>query len=169
MSRREDRLGRRDTERLPVRRSPWTARASGRALAALASLAIAACTPGLSDRGTTPAGSTSPINEVTIRGEVSAVLGPHVFELGRPGGDPLVIVVLGASPVLSRGRRVEVTGVTREFRVRALRDEFGVPLPDGRYEALNGVRSLVVSDVERLDASRCARAGRRETPGDHQP
>lgn len=95
--------------------------------------------------------AASGVGDVTVRGEVAAVVGPRVFQLGQPAGGPvLVVVVPPARGDVVPGWRVEVTGVPEEFRVAALRSRFDLALEGEQYEALEGTRSLLVRKISVL-------------------
>lgn len=113
---------------------------------AAALIVFAACGTGKVE--TTPSRTAATAADpVTIAGTVTKVSARHVFEIGRSGGSPLLVIAPGVENGVRPGSLVEVTGRVRAFNVVALAAEVGVPLAGFGLETLEGAECLVASAV----------------------
>ncbi len=90
--------------------------------------------------------TTTPGDDVTLSGRVTAAYGPHVFAVGS--GAERAIVVTGTPVMVSVGSDVEVTGRVQVFRRGQLEAELGVDLGPAVDELENA--TCLVASVARL-------------------
>lgn len=96
--------------------------------------------------------ATAPVThdgkDVTVAGRITRTFGAHVIQLGSARGDPLIVVLRRAEPLLE-GQRVAVSGDVRTFRRAELESELAVDL-GSETVGLEGQRCLLARSV-RLD------------------
>lgn len=127
-------------------------------VAALACSALAGCTPGTDAR---PAGTATPAGggrgpaatgdgrgvTMTVAGLVSAVVGTHVFQLGREGAAPLLVFDPSPLERLRPGSPVEVTGTVQTFARRTLERGYHVVLDRSGTAPFEGEPVLVAATL----------------------
>ena len=99
-------------------------------------------------RGAPSSGVTLEDADVTLTGEVTRSLGPHVIQLGSSPPEPVLVVLRNPNPFPLR-TRVEVSGQIRTFSRPALEAELGVDL-GAEVDGLDGERCLVAATVRLL-------------------
>lgn len=87
--------------------------------------------------------------QVTVSGDVSAILGPSSFRIAGDdfGGESLLVFSAGDRPELDDDDVVRVTGTVREISLKTFEEDFGVREPETDVGGMEGEYALSASEV----------------------